>query len=126
MDTKLQLTKLTLYIQNQVNMPAKGSRDVLENTFGFTQLSNGGIENQGQYTFIWSWYERESFGYIPQNGMEMQATVTMKVRPPTNKELRQGKLEPLFVSDFDIRARRSLTLEELDSILADMEKKSGD
>lgn len=124
MDTKIQLTKLNLYIQDQVNMPGNRSRDVLENTFGFTQLSNGGSDNQGQYTFVFNWYEREFLDYIPQNGMEMQASVTMKVRPPTSKEQRQGKLEPLFVSDFDFRPRRSLTLEELDTILAEREKKS--
>jgi hypothetical protein len=115
MDTVTLQQQITAYIKNQVQMPNKGTRDVLENTFGFSQLSNG--EN-GLYTFVWSWYERESFGFVPKNAFEMQATVTMKVRPPTRKELRAGQLDGLFVSYFDIRATRQLTLEELDRIVA--------
>lgn len=121
-DTITVKAAITEYIKNQVLMPKGGTRDVLENTFGFTQLSAG---EKGLYTFVWKWYEREYFSFVPKQGFEMQATVEMKVRPPTSKEQRQGKLDGLFVSFFDIRPVRQLSLEELDRVISKKENVAG-
>lgn len=119
MDNTALKVAITSYIKDQVIMPERGTRDVLENTFGFTQLSAG---EKGLYTFVWKWYEREYFVFAPKGGYEMQATVEMKVRPPTGKELRQGQLDGLFVSFFDIRPVRQLTLDELDRATSQAER----
>lgn len=110
MDTPALQMALDQYLVAHSDMPRGWTRDVLEDTFEFTQTTGG---EQGHYTFSWQWVEVEQFNYEDKGAYRMFATVTMRVRPPDRKEMRAGKLDAVFVAQHDIRQARQLNEREV-------------